>query len=37
MRARKRFAALTAAIRRATPEAHAGGDQAAAESPEVTE
>lgn len=30
-------AALTAAIRRATGEAHAGGDQAAAESPEVTE
>lgn len=30
-------AALTAAIRRVTGEAHAGGDQAAAESPEVTE
>lgn len=30
-------AALTAAIRRATGEAHAGGDQEAAESPEVTE
>ncbi len=30
-------AALTAAIRQATGEAHAGGDQAAAESPEVTE
>ena len=30
-------AALTAAIRRATGEAHAGGDQAAAESAEVTE
>ena len=33
----KPVAALTAAIRRATGEAHAGGDQAAAESPEVTE
>ena len=30
-------AALTAAIRRATGEARTGGDQAAAESPEVTE
>ena len=30
-------AALTAEIRRATGDAHAGGDQAAAESPEVTE
>ena len=30
-------AALTAAIRRATGEAHTGGDQAAAESSEVTE